>query len=69
MLPKTLTRLIVNQHCSVGERGMIDFDLGNLTSVFQGFLQALYMIRSPNTLIHSRITTLVMWCRLEIPLQ
>ena len=29
MLPKILTRLIVNQHCSVGERGMIGFDLGN----------------------------------------
>ena len=27
MLPKILTRMIVNQHYSVGERGMIDFDL------------------------------------------
>ena len=29
VLPKILTRFIVNQHCSVGERGMIGFDLGN----------------------------------------
>ena len=29
VLPKILTRLIVNQHFSVGERGMIDFDLAN----------------------------------------
>ena len=29
VLPTYLTRLIVNQHCSVGERGIIDFDLAN----------------------------------------
>ena len=29
VLPTILTRLIVNQYCSVGERGTIDFDLAN----------------------------------------